>query len=1066
MSCLKLAVLFSAALHGSLAKASDWAWEFPSQSVSTTRFQTEAARGAGLFYVDASGQLLTANHSGEVRERVDRFAAQHTVVPAYPWNVGGSDRRWSTLTAPNQLADSRVVVARHDPLRQIRWQEALNIDRRRMGVAADAAGTTWLTDGDGYLRFGPDGIRRSGTALSTLGMNTLFTMVGDVRGGGAVFFGAPTPPSASPREDMIISLDGEGRHRWTWVDPLGGDYSFIQRTATDDTILWGQVGTEELHIVRLDPTGQVRWRHRGVPRNKEEFAVLIDGSLVLHTIDTPTGTARLAYYDPEGVQRWQLQRTIPTGATPGSAMLSAHPLAGIVVAEGFGRPRGDFRVIERLALSGDSIWRLEPETTELFGYDIQVLSDGEVLGSRNGQLYQLDRAAARFVPRTLSTALLDSAALLASDAAADGTLAVSIRHASTTMLSTLSASGQPRWQQDTGQRPYVALALARSGRVCGLRSEPNGLSSNCLDAAQGTALASVPIVLPLPAQVLAQTPSAGAEHYSVLLQYGVGTSNAGLQWIRVGLEDGAAMQRELGLGSARFGRLAADGEGVLLTAEAVAPQLVRTAADGSVRYRMAAASFGEVLDAAALAGGRTLLRARRFPTQELVLLDGTGNVVTRHPVAATAFEQLLATASGNTVVAVGLSANGASDGGRAPVWALDAVTGQLRWRNTVPAQDHRRLGKLLQPGADAESIWWGSALRQSYELLALDLENGEAQAARVLGAAADGQLAAVHLTAGHQLLRLFHVQVPHAPSRLHATGHQDAAPSLASTVDAVSRTGAWYDPASSGQGWFLEVFPSSRTLYAAWFTYQSGAGIPGNAPARLRWYSLQGTYAPGATEMTLDVLENRGGEFAAPPGTAPRKIGSATLRFEACHQAVLDYVLTEADGIELRDRVALEALAVRSGDCAQPLAPATSGNGFTGAASGAWYNVATPGQGLVGVVQAPTAQQAGLLFAGWFHYDPAGQVDDPLQQSWLTLQGPLLPTSKAGEAKVEIYRTLGGRIGGPTTANTTRLGAATVTLEGCDRMRLAWRFDDTELAGAYRNLSGSMDLVRVAACVP
>jgi hypothetical protein len=73
-------------------------------------------------------------------------------------------------------------------------------------------------------------------------------------------------------------------------------------------------------------------------------------------------------------------------------------------------------------------------------------------------------------------------------------------------------------------------------------------------------------------------------------------------------------------------------------------------------------------------------------------------------------------------------------------------------------------------------------------------------------------------------------------------------------------TGAWYDPAASGQGLFVEVTPTFDTF--AWYTFNQG---------KQAWFSAVGT-GNGA----FDVFHTTGTEFGF-KATSTNKIGTAAL---------------------------------------------------------------------------------------------------------------------------------------------------------------------------------------------
>ncbi len=108
-------------------------------------------------------------------------------------------------------------------------------------------------------------------------------------------------------------------------------------------------------------------------------------------------------------------------------------------------------------------------------------------------------------------------------------------------------------------------------------------------------------------------------------------------------------------------------------------------------------------------------------------------------------------------------------------------------------------------------------------------------------------------------------------------------------------SGGWFEPATSGQGFVLEVLPVSREVFLAWFTFETesvGAGKAVGDPAH-RWLTAQGPY-DGDT-ATLDVTLTTGGRFDDPAPVSnsdPGSYGTITLTFENCATGQLAYDLT------------------------------------------------------------------------------------------------------------------------------------------------------------------------------
>jgi len=130
---------------------------------------------------------------------------------------------------------------------------------------------------------------------------------------------------------------------------------------------------------------------------------------------------------------------------------------------------------------------------------------------------------------------------------------------------------------------------------------------------------------------------------------------------------------------------------------------------------------------------------------------------------------------------------------------------------------------------------------------------------------------------------------------------------------------AWFEPATAGQGFFINVFPDRGELYLSWFTWDTER--PDNPVAALgdpghRWLTAQGAYASGVAD--LQVTLTRGGRFDR-VDPAPQSTPAGTLRiaFSDCRQALVTYRFPElglAGQVPLRrvtdDNVALcEALS-------------------------------------------------------------------------------------------------------------------------------------------------------------
>jgi hypothetical protein len=103
-------------------------------------------------------------------------------------------------------------------------------------------------------------------------------------------------------------------------------------------------------------------------------------------------------------------------------------------------------------------------------------------------------------------------------------------------------------------------------------------------------------------------------------------------------------------------------------------------------------------------------------------------------------------------------------------------------------------------------------------------------------------------------------------------------------------TGAWYDPAQSGHGLFVEVLSESR-FYAAWFAFNP----TGTAQA---WFTGVGTYS-GNTATIIAVGQPTGGRWI--PNFDPNQIvrnawGTLTFTFTDCNHGTVDFTSVRGYG--------------------------------------------------------------------------------------------------------------------------------------------------------------------------
>ena len=100
--------------------------------------------------------------------------------------------------------------------------------------------------------------------------------------------------------------------------------------------------------------------------------------------------------------------------------------------------------------------------------------------------------------------------------------------------------------------------------------------------------------------------------------------------------------------------------------------------------------------------------------------------------------------------------------------------------------------------------------------------------------------------------------------------------------------GAWFDPATSGQGFLIDSYPNEESgnfMFVAWFTYGD------DTASGQRWFTAQGPFE-GPTAV-LDVYETTDGSFDDPRTPSTVAVGTMTIDFTDCSNAELVYSITD-----------------------------------------------------------------------------------------------------------------------------------------------------------------------------
>ena len=151
--------------------------------------------------------------------------------------------------------------------------------------------------------------------------------------------------------------------------------------------------------------------------------------------------------------------------------------------------------------------------------------------------------------------------------------------------------------------------------------------------------------------------------------------------------------------------------------------------------------------------------------------------------------------------------------------------------------------------------------------------------------------APVALPAGASITVFAIGDVTHRP--LGLTAVPVGALTLQTPVD-FSTFGAWYNPATSGQGFTFTPVPSQNRLWGTWYTFTP----LGNDQV---WYSLDTSVTPGTTNQdrpgtfdnkhaTFAVIKTTGGVFNSGKPVTSTPAGELDVTFDDCTSATATYI--------------------------------------------------------------------------------------------------------------------------------------------------------------------------------
>lgn len=314
-----------------------------------------------------------------------------------------------------------------------------------------------------------------------------------------------------------------------------------------------------------------------------------------------------------------------------------------------------------------------------------------------------------------------------------------------------------------------------------------------------------------------------------------------------------------------------------------------------------------------------------------------------------------------------------------------------------------------------------------------------------------GSCALTFAAAGtHMLNATYPGDASYAASSASHSIRVDEASNSSVNLNQFGLSGAWYNPATSGQGLVLSVMPDQVSpghgiLFAGWFTYDVA---PSGGVEKQRWYVLQGDVDNTHSSATLPILSVGGGNFDAPPKPDAAHVGDATIHFSDCAHGTLDYHFT--DGSARSGSIALTRL-----DANLTCSP-SGDNGHSAPAyrlSGAWYDPTTSGQGIV-LITNPEQQ---LLFAAWYTFAPNALASGVAGQRWYVMQIDGYLPGRAPIKDIPILAGIGGIFDDPHPRTSPTVGKATLTFTDCGQALLNYSFD----SGSNAGLSDTIPLQRL-----
>jgi len=213
-----------------------------------------------------------------------------------------------------------------------------------------------------------------------------------------------------------------------------------------------------------------------------------------------------------------------------------------------------------------------------------------------------------------------------------------------------------------------------------------------------------------------------------------------------------------------------------------------------------------------------------------------------------------------------------------------------------------------------------------------------------------------------------------------------------------------------------------------------------------RWYTLQGAVTDDDDTATMPIYLTQGGAFdSGQPTTTTEEIGEATLRFDDCDSAQMQYSFDDGrSGTIDLSRLLANVSCTPTGD---------SGIAGRHLLAGAWADAGNSGQGLVFDINPPQ----NVFFAAWYSFlaDAAGNAG-PSAQHWYTLQAALTPDFTRLD-DIGIFDSSGGVFDQGADTATAPVGSADLVFQSCTSATLSYAFT----SGSHAGISGELALSRI-----